>query len=139
MAITDVQGTLFQRSSMASPEVFSTVGEVTAIPEFNASRDPRDVTAINDSQFQYSPGMKNGGQITVSFRYDRADTAHIGFITDFEAKTVRNYKLVLADSPEREITFSGFVTSYTGPTGTPNDTVNMTVAIQITTGPVWGS
>lgn len=133
----DVQGTLFQRGNAASPEVFATVGLVPTVPESNPARDMRDITAINDTQFQFSPGMLRGGTPAVTFRYAKDDASHAGFVTDFGAKTARNYKLVLPTSPATTIAFRAYVSGYSGPSGAPNDLLQMTVNLQLISGPTW--
>lgn len=135
----DIEGTVFQRGDGASPEVFATLGEVTTVPPLNPSRNMRDKTSINDSQFQYSPGMKQGGTPTVDIRYDPDDASHVAIIEDFESKTAANYKIVLPDSPATEIDFRAFVSGYTGPTGDPDGMVTLSIQLQIIDGPTWSN
>lgn len=133
MSEFEVAGTLFQRGDAASPEVFSTVGEVTSLPSATPSRTIHDVTAINDTSMQKKPsGLTDGGTMTVEFSYDKDDTEQSGLIDDYDNATLRNFKIVLADgSPETEITFSAYVQDYTTPQGGPGDIMTMSVTLNI--------
>lgn len=135
----DIEGTLFQRSNGASPPNYATIGEVVSAPPLNPSRNMRDKTSINDTQFQYSPGMKQGGTPTVDIRYDPDDASHVAILEDFENKTAADYRIVLPDSPATTIDFRAFVAGYTGPTGDPDGMVMLSIQFQIIDGPHWSN
>lgn len=135
MAVTPIAGigTVFNRKDPTTQE-FVAIASINSIEGPTMSRDTIDTTAL-DTEGGYRTfiaGFRNAGTITLAMNF----TAQ-GFIlmkSDFESNDLVDYQIVLPDTDETTLTFSGIVTEM--PLSIPTDdkvTVNVTIQIS---GPV---
>lgn len=106
------QGTLLKvGDGAASGEAFTTLGDVLDINGPGWSMDVIDTTD-QDSSSSYREkigGLLDAGQVTCTIHWDYTETTHAGLITDFEARTLRNFQLVSTDSSTTTWTFAALV------------------------------
>jgi hypothetical protein len=106
-------GTTLGVGDGASPEVFSTIGEVVSISGPNQTAAVADTTNLSSTARTFIRGLEDAGEINVECNLDPADTAQDAVYTAFTAGTAKNYKLSLTDSaPVETVTFSALVTAY---------------------------
>lgn len=125
-------GTLFKRGNNdGPPETFTTVAEVTNIGGPNLSADLVEVTHMESpSGFkEYIAGLKDGGEVTIDFNFIN-DTTQKQLVTDLQAGTKSNWKIVWSLAGNPEWTFAGIVTAM-GPTAPAGDTITGSATIKI--------
>ncbi len=105
-------GTTIGRGDAASPEVFSTIAQVTSITPVGQTRGLIDVTNLSSTAREYKKAIKDGQEINLSIQYDPDDSGHAGLRTDMDAETARNFEVTLTDSPAQTITFAALVTNW---------------------------
>lgn len=105
-------GTLFHKGNGASPEVFATMGEVTAISGPSTTVNTVDATHFSSpSAYQeFIAGLVTPGEVSITFNATAALVATLK--TDLNARAVRNYRIVEAyGSPEKQWDFAAIMTS----------------------------
>lgn len=103
MAITTAKGTLVQVGDGASPEVFTTIGQVRSITGPSTTATIVDVTTHSTAGnwMEKLAVLLDPGNIEFPINFDAADATHAfatGLWADFVALQLRNYKVVLAGS-----------------------------------------
>ena len=106
-------GTTFGRGDGASPEVFTTVGQITAIGSLGQDRGLIDVTNLASAAREYKKAIKDGQELSLEIQYDPDQATHTGLRTDNDAEVPRNYRVTLTNSPPSTITLAGLVTNWT--------------------------
>jgi len=110
-------GTLLQRGDGATPESFTTIGEVSDIEGLELTTDTEDVT--NHS----SPGgyeehigtILRTNEVTFSINWIPTNATHnatTGLLLDWKNKTLRNFQIVLPDGSTTTESFSAIVTGF---------------------------
>lgn len=130
MAQLDTQGVVIKRGDGASPEVFTTIGEVNSIQGPGGSATTIDVTNLSSTAKNKKMGLIDEGQVTLEMKLDTADTAQTGLRTDRSNKTLRNFQIVLTDSPATTISFAAYVMSFALATAV-DDVVTASVTLEI--------
>lgn len=93
-----IGGLTFQRSNGASPEVYSTVVEVTNLGGFGKTNPLVDVTSHDSTAREYIAGLADGSEISVEGnRVHSSPSVQDALIADVDAGTTRNFKLTLTD------------------------------------------
>lgn len=112
MATYTTQGTIFARGDGASPEVFTTIGQITSMTPVGQTRGLIDVTNLASTAREYKKQIKDGQEMNLVIQYDPDDTGHSGLRTDNDAEVARNYRITLTDSPAQTITFAALVINW---------------------------
>jgi hypothetical protein len=110
-------GTLLKRGDGASPETFTTLAGVTNINPPQLTSDALDVTDHSSGGYKkFIQGLKDGGEVSVDINYDPAETTQkasgSGLLADWQAGTVRNWKISFPVSPTVDWTFAAFVKDF---------------------------
>ena len=129
-------GASFKRGDGASPEVFTALGEVTAINGFELSKDTVDATHMGspDRYREFISGLRDGGEVSVELNFVPDGTAITNAFTDFDADVARNYQIVWADTSDFE--FSGICTGIS--TAVPvDDKMSATFTYKVTGKPTF--
>ena len=136
-------GTLIKAGDAASPEVFTTIAEVTNLSGPSLTTETIDVTNHSSaSNFREKiASLKDGGEVTFSINYLPANATHKdatgGILNDWKNRTARNFQIVWSDSGSTTWPFTGIVTGFT-PTA-PIDgalTADVTITISAAVDPV---
>ncbi len=132
----DAYGTLLQRGDGASPEVFTTIAEVTDISGPTLALDPLDVTAhTSPGAFrEFVGGLLDGGEVTFTINYVPDNSSHdatAGLLSELEARAVSNYKLVFPDGSSTEWIFAAFLTAFE-PAEPVDDRLSAEITLKLT-------
>lgn len=111
-------GTLLKMGDGGSPtETFTTIAEVITASGPDISVDTEDVTnhdSTNDWE-EHIPTILRSGEVTFGINYNPVAATHdatTGLLADLEAKTLRNFQLVLPDDASTTWEFSAYVTGF---------------------------
>ena len=103
------QGMVLQVGNAASPEVFTTIPELTNIAGPGGTAAVIDVTDLSSTAKEKRMGLTDEGQVTATMNYIPANTVHAGLRTDRINRTLRTFRIVFTDSPATIWTFTGYV------------------------------
>lgn len=98
------KGTKLQRGDGATPENFTTIGEVTTFNGPNKTVNEIDVTSFDSEAEEFVFGVPSNGEVSFEFNFVGSNVEQQGLQTDADAGTKRNYRIVLNDhatSPTR--------------------------------------
>lgn len=132
----ETQGTELKRGDGATPEVFTTVGEVVSFTGPGGSASVIDVTHLLSTAREKRMGLPDEGQFTFEVNLIPSDTAQIGLRTDRAARTLRNFQLVLTDVATTTLSFAAYVTGFSLSGGVDNVT-KASVTLEISGAVTW--
>lgn len=103
MAIRSAKGTLQKIGDGASPEVFSTIGQVRSVSGPTTKATVQDVTTHSTSGnwMEKLATLIDPGALSFPINYDNADATHAfatGMWADLIALTVRNFQTIFPSS-----------------------------------------
>jgi hypothetical protein len=93
----------------ATPNTYTTIGEIKGWSRGMGSRPERDVTDLADDERIFSPGLFERGQVSVDVKWSHTDVGFLAVLAAHAAGEVKEYKVTYSDA-EYE-TFNGFVLS----------------------------
>lgn len=132
MARVDSQGLYLQAGDGASPEGFTTIGEICDMPAFTVSKPVRDKTCLDDTIRSYGVGMEDPPQITVTMYWDPDDTEQSALVTAYTGETDDNYQILCPDSPATTWSFSARIVGHSTPYGGVDADLQWDVTFQLT-------
>lgn len=108
-------GTLFQTGNGASPEVFSTLAEVTAVTPPGMSRDSVDATHMQSPEAwrEFIAGLKDGGEVSLELNFVPGGTAAAALTAELAlsgSSATKNRRIVFASGDMFE--FAAFLTGF---------------------------
>lgn len=124
------KGTQFKRGNGASNEIFTKLSEVNSIGLPNLSRPTIDVTDLDSTAREYVAALRTSGEVTVGMNFTR--TTYIATYADYASDTARNYQIVLPDTSNTTIEFTGYVSGISGSAPGPDEKVSVEVTYTIT-------
>ena len=130
---TAAKGTLIKVGDAASPEIFTTIAEVTNIGGPELEQEAIDVSHHGLAWKEFVGGLKDGGEISIEANYLPADATHdasTGILADLAAGTLRNFELVFTDTASTTWSFTALITRFA--VGAPVDnklSVNITLKL----------
>lgn len=124
------QGVTVQRGDGASPEAFTTIAEITDFTGPDGELSIIDVTSLDSTATEVIAGLIDNGTVQFSGNFVGGNAAQTGLRTDRTAKTLRNFKITLTDSPATVFSFAAYVTSFTV-SGAQNDRVQFAATLRI--------
>lgn len=116
MAITTAKGTLMKTGDAASPEVFTTIGQVRSISGPSVTATVQDITTHSTAGnwMEKLATLIDPGSISFPINFDSADATHAfatGLWNDMIALTKRNFQTVFAGSAGT-LAFAAYITSH---------------------------
>ncbi len=102
-------GTIIARETVASPQAFTTIPQVTSIGVVGQDRSLIDVTNLSSTAREYKKAIKDGVEIPLVMQYDPDHAEHTALRTSNDAETASTYRITLTDSPAQTITFAALV------------------------------
>jgi hypothetical protein len=100
----------FQVGNGASPETFANMCAVIEANGLGEESPLIDTTALCDAARTYRRGLPDGLEIPLVANFIQGDTQIQQLYLDYKAKTVRNFRMVIADSsPEEYIEFAAII------------------------------
>ena len=104
-------GTIFKRSDMASSASFTAIAEINSIEGPDKSRETIDVTSLDSTggYREFIASFRDAGQIQLEMNFTRAGYDDMN--DDFETDTLVDYQIVLPDTGNTTLDFSGLVSA----------------------------
>lgn len=116
MANYHSKGTLLKMGDGASPETFTTVGQVQDISGPSLSLGTVEVTNHSSTAREFVADILGGGEVSFEIVYDPNLATHKnasgGLLYALAQKQRKNWKLTLPSSPSADIAFTGWVTKF---------------------------
>ena len=133
------QGATIGKGDGASPEVFTTIANITSISGPNLEAADIEVTDLSSTAKEFLQGLEDSGTIDLEGFYDQTNTQHQEMRDNVGANTAVNYKITLTQgSPAETITFSARVMSFS--IGHEVDgAVTMSMSLKIDGSVTWSS
>lgn len=126
------KGIEFKKGNGASPQIFTTIAEVTEIGDFGFETPLVEVTHFQSTFMEYILGMPDGVEFPVTVNYDPANATHWAFVQDAKARTTRDFKVVFpSDLDGVTFSFSGLIRSFKTSGLTPTGAVHATFIVKI--------
>lgn len=131
MPALESQGTVIKRGDGGGTEVFTTITRVVSISGVgNGASTEIDITDLSSAGKEFLMGLKDEGEISLAINYDPDDAEQDGLRTDRDARTLRNFQIVMTDSPATTISFSAYVKTFGLDWGV-DDKVPLSVSLRI--------
>lgn len=127
MSATAGKGTVMQRYNGAT---WDNIAMIRNIGGPTSSRETIDVTTLasTDGYREFIGGFRDGGDVSMSMIFDA--TSYALMKTDFEDDDLQQYRIILSDTANTTLDFSGFVTEL--PLDIPpDDVISCDVTIKI--------
>ncbi len=136
------KNTLFKRGDGASPEVFTTVAEVTKIGKFGVENPSIQAVSLDSTMDDYIPSMLlKGGTMSIealAIPDNATQGMSAGMKADVVAGTRRNFKITYPSAlGAKTYTFTGLVTKWNEGDVTTNGIVPVMFELQIVAGRAW--
>lgn len=107
------QGATIGKGDGASPEVFTTIANITSISGPNLEATDIEVTDLSSTAKEFLQGLEDSGTIDLEGFYDQTNTEHQEMRDNVGANTAVNYQITLTQgSPQETIQFSARVMSF---------------------------
>ena len=103
------QGTTIGIGDGASPEVYTTIPQVTSLSGPDGSASEINVTNLSSTAQEFILGLKDEGSISLDIIWDERDTTHTLLRTTFASGASTNFRITDAGSPQALYDFPAFV------------------------------
>lgn len=112
-------GTLLQRGDGGSPEVYTTILEITSITGPSLARETVDATHYESPSGyrEFLGGLIDGGEVTFEGNWVPRNSTHdatTGLLTEMASSdvTIRNWRILLTGTPTAYWIVAGFLTRW---------------------------
>lgn len=107
------QGMTLKVGDGASPELYTTISDLSDISGPDGSAGEIEVTDLSSTVKEYKRGLTDNGSVAGTLMFIPANTQHAQLRADFVSATevARSYRITFTDSPQTTWTFSGYVAS----------------------------
>jgi predicted secreted protein len=122
---------LFERAMGGSPDAFETIGEVTGYDGPSMSAPSIDATSFDSAWAEKLVGVPDGGQVTFQYNVVQDNGPQQRLREDFEAGTLRAYRIRKADGTLPQRQFSAHVAALSE-SGAVNEKVSASCTLEIT-------
>ncbi|TGE31329.1 phage tail tube protein [Desulfosporosinus sp. Sb-LF] len=114
------------------------IGSLTKIKPPEKSADSHDVTTLDvtDGYKRFIPGMKDGGEVTVSGFFDPDDAGQLAMETAVDAGTTDSYVITFPATFGATFTFSAFITKFTVGEVNLDDPLSFELTLKVSGKPV---
>ncbi len=125
--------TLLAIGDGGGPEVFTNIAEVFGITGPGLSADILDVTHMESpGRFREKiVGLLDAGEVSFEINWIPDNATHAKFITDFKARTKRNFEVTWPDTASTLWSFAAFF-SGEEPSAVPEDKLTTSITLTIT-------
>jgi hypothetical protein len=111
MAVYVADGTTIARGNAASPEVFTSIPQVSSIGTIGQDRGLIDITNLSSAAREYKKAIKDGQEIQLSCQWNPDDATHDSLRTDVDSEDSVNFRVTFTDSPPAVVNFAAQVTN----------------------------
>jgi len=107
------QGMTLKVGDAASPELYTTITQISDLSGPDGSAGEIDVTDLSSTAKEFKRGLTDNGSVSATMMFIPANTQHAQLRADFNSATevARNYRITFTDSPMTTWTFSAYVSS----------------------------
>jgi predicted secreted protein len=125
-------GSALQRGDGGGPEVFTTIPSCKTLGGPKVDSTQIDTTTLDTAggYETFVMGLKKPGTVSFELVWDPQDATHRGLLTDFDNKTLRNFKIIWPDAGPESFTFAAYVKSWE-PKASPQTELSITMELQI--------
>lgn len=131
-------GVVLKIGDGAGSEVFTEVAELLSLggPSIAVGTVEATHTSSPNTHREFIAGLADGGEVSASFNWKPSDTnGQAAAWSTFQARTVRNFKIIWPNTEASELAFTGIITGWSF--DTPLDaTVKANLTIKVTGMPV---
>lgn len=106
------QGTLIQRGDGGSPEIFTTIAEITNWDGPGGQAKVIPATHLQSTAIEKKMGLPDEGQFTFDVNFIPGDSTQRALRTDRQNKTLRNFRVVYTDIGLSQDNFSAYVLAF---------------------------
>lgn len=129
----EAQGMDLKMGNAESPEVFTSISEITSISGPGGQAAVKDVTDLLSTAKAKRMGLPDEGQLAFDINYIPSDSQHSALRAARAARDKVNFQLVFTDdSPSTVWSFSAFVTGFSIQGVEVDGTVGAKVTLEIT-------
>lgn len=132
MARVDSQGLYLQAGDGASPETFTTIGEICDMPPFVANKNLRDQTCLDSTVREYGAGLFDPPSVSLTMFWDPDDAQQTALYTAYTDEAADNYRVLCPDSPATTWSFSAKIIGFTTPYAGVDADIQWDVTFQLT-------
>ena len=93
----------------ASPEVYTTINEVTTIGGPDGSASEIDTTDLNSTAKEFRLGLLDNGSVNLALNFIPKNTQHALLRAKSISGVITNFRITFTDSPQTTWTFAAFV------------------------------
>jgi len=112
MAAYSSTNTLFKVGNGASPEVFTTIAQISEVKWSGYSRKLLEINVMGAAHPSIMVGGHDPQTVELTLLFDPADAAHEAMRTKLLNGTAGNYQIVLPDSGSYTVEFNAYVTKF---------------------------
>lgn len=108
------QGMLLSVGDGASPEVYTSISDISDISGPDGSAGEIEVTDLSSTAKEFKRGLTDNGSISTTMMFIPANTQHAQLRSDFNSSTevARSYRISFTDSPRTLWTFNAYVSTF---------------------------
>jgi len=131
MTAAFINGTTFKVGDAASPEVFTTIGEMVELDGLGKTNPLVDVTSFDSTAKEYIAGLADGDEITVECIYLPANTQQQALVTHVDNGTNVNIQVLITDgTTPKTYAFAAIALSWKiNPNSEDKNMINFTLKI----------
>lgn len=139
----EAMGTSLQYGNGATPEVFTSVAEITDMGGPSMKRDAIETTHHQTTSHYrtFLPGLRDGGEVTFSINVDFSLTSQdelTGLVAQYNNDVAHNYRILYPQSASEGWAFSGFLIGI-DLKNPIDDKISGDVTLKISGKPTWGT
>ncbi len=131
------KGATLQLSNDASPEVYTTIGEVLRCGPIGSTNPEVDVTNLSSTAREYIAGLPDGNTVDFSVNWIAGNTQQSSLRTKQAAGGNANLKMTWLTSPNTVATFTIAVLQFELDETTPDVQVTATISGRVTGTITW--
>lgn len=95
-------GILIQRALLATPTVFTTIGEITEVDPGGISRNKIETSTHNDGSESHVLGILRQSDPTLKINYVASDATHQSILADIAANIKNQWKILFVSGKVRQ-------------------------------------
>jgi len=126
-----------QLSSMASPEVFTTIAEVLRCGPIGSTNPEVDVTNLDSTAKEYIAGLADGNTIEFDMNFLAGNTQQASLRTSQAAGSTVNMRMIWQTSPNTQADFALVLLGFEMGETTPEQQVTATASGRISGSITW--
>lgn len=126
-------GTLLKLGDEASPEVWTTIAEITGLTGPGEKLDLIECTHMESpsNYKEYIPSLVDGGEVSIDLNFLPGNSVQQSIRTAMTARTKKHFQITWTNTGGTKYAFYGYVTSFQ-PSAKINDKLSASITIKVT-------